>query len=316
MKIAVLFPGQGSQYLGMGREFIETDADCAAIMEQAEAVCDFPLRKLCLEGPLEELTRAIHLQPAITVTNLVCWQALQKAWGEKVVASCFAGHSLGEYSALCAAGVFSVQDAMRLVARRGMLMDREGQKHPGAMRAVLGLSVAEIEEIVGQCVDSGVATVANHNTEQQIVISGEVAALDAIGTLAAARGAKVIPLAVSVANHSPLVADAVPDFAAFMDGVEFNRPQTPVYFNVSATVEEQPIIIREMMARQIASRVRWFELIQAMIAQGVDTFIEVGPKAVLKGMMRKIAPKGYVCQALQVDSPDSLAACLEQMGID
>ncbi|MDO9068593.1 MAG: acyltransferase domain-containing protein, partial [Deltaproteobacteria bacterium] len=119
MKIAVLFPGQGSQYLGMGREFIETDADCAAIMEQAEAVCDFPLRKLCLEGPIEELTRAIHLQPAITVTNLVCWQALQKAWREKVVASCFAGHSLGEYSALCAAGVLSVQDTMRLVARRG-----------------------------------------------------------------------------------------------------------------------------------------------------------------------------------------------------
>jgi [acyl-carrier-protein] S-malonyltransferase len=316
MKIAVLFPGQGSQYLGMGREFIETDADCAAIMEQAEAVCDFPLRKICLEGPIEELTRAIHLQPAITVTNLVCWQALQKAWGEKVVASCFAGHSLGEYSALCAAGVLSVQDTMRLVARRGMLMDREGQKHPGAMRAVLGLSVAEIEEIVGQCVGAGVATVANHNTGQQIVISGEVAALDAIGAIAAERGAKIIPLAVSVANHSPLVADAVPDFAAFMDGVEFNPPQTPVYFNVSATVEEQPIIIREMMARQIASRVCWFELIQAMIAQGVDTFIEVGPKAVLKGMMRKIAPKGYVCQALQVDSPDSLAACLEQMGID
>ena len=127
---------------------------------------------------------------------------------------------------------------------------------------------------------------------------------------------KVIPLAVSVANHSPLVADAVPDFAAFMAGVEFHRPQTPVYFNVSASVEEQPVVIREMMARQIASRVRWFELIQAMIAQGVDTFIEVGPKAVLKGMMRKIAPKGYVCQALQVDSPGSLAACLEQMGID
>jgi [acyl-carrier-protein] S-malonyltransferase len=316
MKIAVLFPGQGSQYLGMGRQFIETDADCAAIMEQAEAVCDFPLRKLCLEGPIEELTRAIHLQPAITVTNLVCWQALQKAWGKKVTASCFAGHSLGEYSALCAAGVLSVQDTMRLVARRGMLMEREGQKHPGAMRAVLGLHVAEIEEIVGQCAGAGVATVANHNTEQQIVISGEVAALDAIGAIAAARGAKIIPLAVSVANHSPLVADAVPDFAAFMDGVEFNRPRTPVYFNVSATVEEQPDVIREMMARQIASRVRWFELIQAMIAQGVDTFIEVGPKAVLKGMMRKIAPKGYVYQALQFDSPDSLAVCLEQIGMN
>ncbi|MFH2122830.1 MAG: ACP S-malonyltransferase [Pseudomonadota bacterium] len=316
MKIAVLFPGQGSQYLGMGREFIEADPACAAIMEQAEAVCDFPLRQLCIEGPMEELTRAIHLQPAITVTNLICWQALHNAWGKKDVVSCFAGHSLGEYSALCAAGVLSVEDAMRLVARRGLLMEREGQKHPGAMRAVLGLKVVEVEEIIAQCEGAGVATVANHNTEQQIVISGEVAALDAVGAIAAEQGAKIIPLAVSVANHSPLVADAVPDFAAFMAGVEFNRPQTPVYFNVLAAREEEPAMIREIMARQIASRVRWFEIIQAMIEQGVDTFIEVGPKAVLKGMMRKIVPKGYVYQALQFDSPDSLTQCLEQVGMN
>jgi [acyl-carrier-protein] S-malonyltransferase len=316
MKIAVLFPGQGSQYLGMGREFIEADSDCSAIMEQAEAVCDFPLRQLCIEGPMEELTRAIHLQPAITVTNLICWQALQNAWRGKFAATCFAGHSLGEYSALCGAGVLTVQDTMRLVARRGMLMEREGQKHPGAMRAVLGLNVADIEGIITQCAGAGVATVANYNTEQQIVISGEVAALDAIGVIAAERGAKIIPLAVSVANHSPLVADAVPDFAAFMAEVEFERPQIPVYFNVLAATEEDPAMIREIMARQIASRVRWFELIQAMIGQGVDTFIEVGPKAVLKGMIRKIAPKGCAYQALQLDTPDTLAQCLEQIGMN
>ncbi|MEK6201826.1 MAG: ACP S-malonyltransferase [Desulfobulbaceae bacterium] len=316
MKIAVLFPGQGSQYLGMGREFIEADGDCAAIMEQAEEVCGFSLRTLCNDGPMEELVRATHLQPAITVTNLVCWQALQKALGGRVAASCFAGHSLGEYSALCAAGVLSVKDTLRLVSRRGLLMEREGQRHPGTMRAVLGLNVAEVEGVIAQCVGAGVATVANHNTEQQIVISGEVAALDAISAIAAERGAKVIPLAVSVANHSPLVADAVPDFALFMAGVEFRRPQTPVYFNVSATVDKEPAMIREIMARQIASRVRWFELIQAMIGQGVDTFIEVGPKAVLKGMMRKISPKGYAYQALQFDSPDGLAQCLEQLGMD
>lgn len=313
MKIAVLFPGQGSQYLGMGREFIETDSDCAAIMEQAEEVCGLPLRQLCTEGPMEELVRAAHLQPAITVTNLICWQALQKAWAGKLEASCFAGHSLGEYSALCAAGVLSVEDTLRLVARRGMLMEREGLKYPGTMRAVLGLNVADVEGIIARCADAGVATIANHNTEQQVVISGEVTALDAIGVIAAEQGAKIIPLAVSVANHSPLVADAVPDFAAFMAGVEFSRPRTPVYFNVLAATAEEPAIMREIMARQIASRVRWFELIQAMIGQGVDTFIEVGPKAVLKGMVRKIAPKGYVYQALQFDNPVSLAQCLEQI---
>lgn len=316
MKIAVLFPGQGSQYLGMGRDFVESVPACAAIMEQAEGVCDFPLRTLCLEGPMEELTRAVHLQPAITVTNLICWQALQqavKANGGSFVAHCFAGHSLGEYSALCAAGVLSIEDTIRLVARRGMLMEREGRKHPGSMRAVLGLSIAEVEEIVAQSAGAGIATVANHNTEQQIVISGEAAALDAVGILAAARGAKVIPLAVSVANHSPLVADAVPDFAVCMAEVEFHQPQIPVYFNVSAMAESAPAMIREMMARQIASRVRWCESIQAMIAQGVDTFIEVGPKTVLKGMIRKIAPAGCAYQALQFDTPESLTQCLEQI---
>ncbi len=315
MKIAVLFPGQGSQYLGMGREFIETDSDCAAIMEQAEAVCDFPLRQLCFEGPMEELVRAKYLQPAITVTNLVCWQALQKAWGQQVVVSCFAGHSLGEYSALCAAGVLSVEDTMRLVSRRGMLTEREALKYPGSMRAVLGLNIAEVEDIVARCGEAGVVTVANHNTEQQIVISGEVAALDAASAMAAAGGAKVIPLAVSVANHSLLVAGAIPDFSACMAEVKFHRPLTPVYFNVLAATEQEPAVIREIMAKQIASRVRWLESMQAMIAQGVDTVIEVGPKAVLKGMMRKIAPKGYVYQALQVDTPDSLAQCLAQLEI-
>jgi [acyl-carrier-protein] S-malonyltransferase len=315
MKIAVLFPGQGSQYPGMGREFIETDADCAAIMEQAEGVCDFPLRELCMEGPMEELTRAIHLQPAVTVTNLICWQALQKALGERFLVSCFAGHSLGEYSALCVAGVLSVKDTLRLVARRGLLTERETQKHPGAMRAILGLHINEVEEIVARCASAGIVTVANHNTEQQIVISGEVAAVDAASALAAERGAKVIALAVSSANHSPLVAGAVPDFSAFMAEVEFHRPLTPVYLNVSAAEEWEPAVIREIMARQIASRVRWLESMQAMIAQGVDTFIEVGPKTVLKGMVRKIAPKGYAYQALQVDTPESLSQCLAQLEI-
>jgi [acyl-carrier-protein] S-malonyltransferase len=313
MKVAVLFPGQGSQYLGMGREFIETDSDCAAIMEQAEAVCDFPLRKLCFEGPMEELTRAVHLQPAITVTNLVCWQALRKAWGDTFTVSCFAGHSLGEYSALCAAGVLSIEDTIRLVTRRGMLSDLEGQKHPGSMRAVVGLNIAEVEGIVARCAEFGVVTVANHNTEQQIVISGEVAALDAASVLATTAGARVIPLAVSVANHSPLVADAVPPFADFMSQVAFQCPSTPVYFNVLAATEQDPAAIREIMARQIVSRVRWVELMQSMLAQGVDTFVEVGPKAVLKGMMRKIVPKGQEYQAFQVDTPESLAQCLQQL---
>ena len=313
MKIAVLFPGQGSQFLGMGREFIDSDSDCAAIMEMAASVCDFPLAQLCQDGPMEELTRAVHLQPAITVTNLICYQGLKKAWGERLAASCFAGHSLGEYSALCAAGVLTVEDTIRLVIKRGALMEREGQKKPGGMRAVIGKSMAEIEEIIADCGDAGVVTAANHNTELQIVISGSIEGLDAVEKRASEAGARVIPLAVSVANHSPLVADAVPDFSAFMEEVEFRSPATPVYFNVSASPEEETARIKEMMASQIASRVRWFEIITAMINEGVDTFIEVGPKTVLKGMMRKIAPKGYQYKALQFDSPAGLAKCMDKL---
>ena len=313
MKIAVLFPGQGSQFLGMGRGFIDSDSDCAAIMEMAASVCDFPLEKLCQEGPMEELTRAVHLQPAITVTNLICYQGLKKIWGDTLSAACFAGHSLGEYSALCAAGVLTVEDTIRLVMKRGALMEREGQSNPGGMRAVLGKTIEEVEAIIADCSDAGIVTVANHNTELQIVISGSVPGLDAVEKVATENGARVIPLAVSVANHSPLVANAVPDFAAFMDKVEFKVPVTPVYFNVSAGTEQDTGKIKNMMASQIASRVSWFEIISTMINEGVDTFIEVGPKTVLKGMMRKIAPKGYKCQALQFDTPEGLARCMDKL---
>jgi [acyl-carrier-protein] S-malonyltransferase len=313
MKIAVLFPGQGSQYIGMGQEFIETDADCAAIMEKAESVCDFPLRKICHEGPMEELIRAVHVQPAITVTNLVCWQAVKNALKEKLVVNCFAGHSLGEYSALYAAGVLSVTDTIRLVAKRGALMEREGRKNPGGMRAILGLGIEEIEAIITQYNGQGIVTAANHNTEKQIVISGEAHALDAVGAKATEQGGKVIPLNVSVANHSPLVADAVPDFSVFMDGIEFREPKSPVIFNVTAAVEKDVMIIKEIMARQIASKVRWYETITRMIAAGVDTFIEIGPKTVLVGMMKKIVPKDYAYTALQVDSPDTLTKCIARL---
>jgi [acyl-carrier-protein] S-malonyltransferase len=315
MKIAVLFPGQGSQYVGMGQDFIDTDSDCAAIMEKAESVCNFPLGKVCREGPMEELTRSVYLQPAITVTNLVCWHAVQKAIGEKLTVSCFAGHSLGEYSALYAAGVLSVTDTIRLVVKRGALMEREGLKNPGGMRAVLGLGIEEIEAIITGYNGQGIVTAANHNTEKQIVISGEEKALDAVGARAVEQGGKVVPLNVNIANHSPLVADAVPDFKAFMEEIEFKEPKYPVFFNVSATVEKDVQIIKEMMAQQIASRVRWYESINSMIAEGVDTFIEIGPKAVLIGMMRKIVPKGYAYNALQVDSPNTLAKCIEKLSV-
>ncbi len=313
MKIAVLFPGQGSQYLGMAQEFVNSDAECAALMAMAEATCELNLNALCTNGPMEELTRAKNLQPAISITNLICWQAFKNVLGDEVEVSCFAGHSLGEYSALCAAGVFSVEDTMRLVSKRGALMEREGIRNPGGMRAVLGLDIKTIEQIISSYQGQGHVTAANHNTPEQIVISGSMEALDVVGREAETRGAKVIALNVSVANHSPLVADAVPDFAGFMADIEFKPPQVPVYFNVSAAKETDTVIMKEMMAKQIASRVRWCEIIEAMLAEGVDTFIEIGPKSVLKGMMRKIVSKGTKVASLQFDTPATLSQCVEMI---
>jgi [acyl-carrier-protein] S-malonyltransferase len=313
MKIAVLFPGQGSQFIGMGKEFIETRSDCREVVEIAESVCDFPLQNLIHQGPMEELTRVEVLMPAITLTNLVCLRALESSLPPGVNIEGFAGHSLGEYSALCGAGVISVEDAIKLVERRGFFMGREGTKNPGGMRAVLGLDIETVERVVDNYHGDGVVTIANHNTGQQIVISGDVTGLDGVAGGLQEKGGKVIALNVSVANHSPLVAGAVPDFSAFMDSVTFKPPVSPVYFNVSAATENDPSAIKKMMARQIASRVRWYELISLMISDGVDTFIEVGPKSVLKGMMRKIVPKGTSVTSLQFDSPENLQVCLDKL---
>ncbi|SDP18256.1 ACP S-malonyltransferase [Desulforhopalus singaporensis] len=314
MKIAVLFPGQGSQYLGMGQEFRKQYSQCDALMTLAEKVCDINLGQISDEGPMEKLTRAATLQPAITVANLICWQAFLQETAGRFDVSCFAGHSLGEYSALYGAGVISAEDAIRLVAKRGALMEREGDKNPGGMRALLGLNIEKVDQLIAAYDGPGVVTVANHNTPEQIVVSGTMEGLDGVTKLAEEAGAKVIPLNVSVANHSPLVAQAVPDFTRFLADITFSAPSVPVYFNVSAKTESEPEVMKERMAKQIASKVRWYEIISSMMESGVDTFIEIGPKTVLKGMMRKIAPKGANVTSLQFDTPETLTKCIETLG--
>jgi len=301
-KTAIIFPGQGSQYLGMGQEFIQSDNDAAALMELAEEISGFPLKKLCSDGPLEDLTRVLHLQPAMTVVNLLCWQQLAKALPDFTPAY-VAGHSLGEYSALHVSGVLSAKDTLALVTKRGEFMEREGVAHPGGMRAILGLKIGEIDELCNTYNGNGAVVVANHNSEQQIIISGDITGLDEVSALCQEKGAKVIPLPVSVANHSPLVAGAVPDFSAFMETIAFGRPQVPVIFNATANSEEDPAVIREIMASQIASRVRWYEAVSSMINDGVEVFVELGPKKVLSGLMRKILPRKSPVQCLQADTP-------------
>lgn len=309
-KTAIIFPGQGSQYIGMGQEFVDQEPAAAALMDLAESMSGFPIRTLCFAGPIEDLTRVLYLQPALTAINLICWQQLRALLPDFQPAF-FAGHSLGEYSALHGAGVLTLEDTLALVTKRGELMEREGAAHPGGMRAVVGLGIEEIESLLAGHTGLGVAVVANHNTASQIVLSGDTAGLDAIGAQCAAKGAKVIALNVSVANHSPLVAGAVPDFAAFMEKISFRSPQVPVLFNVTGALESEPAAMKTIMARQIASRVCWLPIVERMVTEGVEVIVELGPKNVLTGMMRKILPKNAPITCLQADTPAALAKVAE-----
>jgi [acyl-carrier-protein] S-malonyltransferase len=262
---------------------------------------------------MEELTKAVYLQPALTAVNLICWMAVKKAG---VKPDYFAGHSLGEYSALCASGVLAVEDTLRLVADRGRLSEREGEQNPGGMQAILGLTLEEVEDILIQSPLGFRVSIANHNSEKQIVVSGYHDSLAELEEVVNDKGGKAIILNVSVANHSPLVAGAIPDFEKIMAYTPFKQPETPVLFNVTADEEGDPDKIRGIMSRQIASRVRWFEIINGLLDRGVKNFIEVGPKKVLSGLMKKIVPKSSGCRTYQVENPETLAKCLEGLNAE
>ncbi|MDZ7642442.1 MAG: ACP S-malonyltransferase [Desulfurivibrio sp.] len=296
MKTAVLFPGQGAQQVGMGREVLEHNAWAREMLAEAEEISGLPLSRFCLEGPEAELIRTLNLQPALTVINLICWRAATQAG---LAGDCFAGHSLGEYAALQAAGVLDFADTIRLVTERGRLLEREAAANPGSMAAVVKLDIDTVAAIVEEVGDQGRLTVANHNSAAQIVISGENTAVAAATALVKERGGKAIPLKVSGAWHSPLIAGAVADFERFMAGITFKPPQKPLYFNVTAAPEEDPAAIRALMARQLASTVRWYEIVQQLQAAGVQHFVEVGPGQVLSGLLKKILPADSPCTIRQ-----------------
>jgi [acyl-carrier-protein] S-malonyltransferase len=301
--IAFLFPGQGSQYVGMGQDLFEADPGARELFDLAEETIGLPLKRLCFTGPMEELTLTVNLQPAVTVVNLCLYRALAAA-GVTPAAVC--GHSLGEYSALYAAGVLSANDTIAAVAERGRLMHREAEKYPGTMAAVLGLTPEKLKGLVHPLTKEGPIALANFNTPEQTVISGTPEMVARAGNLAKSEGAKVIPLKVSGAWHSPLMEEATRDFQAFLATLNFRAPRLPLYLNATAATEADPGTLRTAMGRQLTSPVRWAELIFNMKAAGVGTWVEVGPKNVLKGLVRKILPEEPAESFHNVENRESL----------
>jgi [acyl-carrier-protein] S-malonyltransferase len=302
---AFLFPGQGSQYVGMGREIHDQYPTARGVFERAESLLDLPLRKLCFEGPLEELTLTRNLQPAVTAVNLAALAVLEDL-GHLPAAA--AGHSLGEYSALYAARVISLEDTLKLVKVRGALMDQAAQKYPGAMAAVIGLSPEQLDSILAGLQSQGAIGAANFNTPEQTVISGSQPLVEEAGRRVTAQGGKAVPLAVSGAWHSPLMREALESFQKALDAVPFQPPQCPIYLNVTGNTVQDPGRIKQIMGRQMGSSVRWVNIVQQLREDGFSRFLEVGPKKVLLGLLKKCLPKEFAYTASNVEDLKSLQA--------
>lgn len=282
-KTALLFPGQGSQEQGMGRDAAEASAEALDLWKYAEQESGLPLREIYWDGTDADMADTRALQPALTVVNLTLWRACSGSL-EPLAA---AGHSLGEFAALSAAGVLSPRHAVKAVCIRGRLMAEAGREGHG-MAAVLKLEQDAVAEIVDKAVDASgkELRIANYNTPGQFVISGEQEALDAAADLAKQNKGRCIRLAVSGAFHSPLISEAADEFAGLLKKLDWNAPAFPVYCNATGLPEQDPEAIAEIMQKQMTSSVLWVQTLASMWNDGIRTFTEIGPKGVLQKMLK------------------------------
>jgi [acyl-carrier-protein] S-malonyltransferase len=305
-KTAFVFPGQGSQKVGMGQALRDAYPESRAVFEEVDEALGYPLSKLCFEGPEAELTLTANAQPAILATSLAALRALEARSPLRPLA--VAGHSLGEYSALVAAGALQLADAVRLVHMRGKFMQDAVPAGVGAMAAILGLSAEDVEAVCREAAGGDVVSAANLNGGGQVVIAGPKNAVERACAAAKTRGAKrAIPLAVSAPFHCALMQPAADRLASELARVDVAAPEVPVVSNVEAAPNQDAARVKDLLARQVTAPVRWEESVHCLAGLGVDAVVEVGAGKVLGGLVRRIAPGITVHAAGDPASIEALA---------
>ncbi len=283
MKTAYIFPGQGAQFVGMGKDLYDLNEDAKALFEKANEILGFRITDIMFEGTEEDLKQTKVTQPAIFLHSVI----LAKALGDSFQPSMVAGHSLGEFSALVSAGALSFEDGLKLVAKRANAMQKATEQEPGTMAAILGLEDVVVEEICAEVPEVVVA--ANYNCPGQLVISGSVAGIDAACEKLLAAGAKrALKLNVGGAFHSPLMEAAKQELQEAILEVDVQIPICPIYQNYDACAYQEPVAIKENLIAQLTGAVRWTQTIQTMLADGAESFVEVGPGNVLQGLVKKV----------------------------